>query len=191
MCAARAKREDAMTIEISKRSATDAFYREAANVVGQYRRLMKRPERKLRDLFAALRVCLGVSVAFLVSVAVTGAVWGADGATIAAAGLFCFAILLCAVSLGSLTRLVRGLKNDPRSSLLTLDERGAELNKENSQVLRMAWDNVAFVREFDESVCFFSKEATGFVISVPSAFRGEIFAYLGENAPGVRAIGRR
>ena len=47
--------------------------------------------------------------------------------------------------------------------------------------MRMAWTNVAFVRTFQESVCFVSKGPAGLIISVDARFQQEIYPYLKEN----------
>ena len=48
--------------------------------------------------------------------------------------------------------------------------------------VRLAWDNVAFVRKFDESVCFFSKETTRIVIGVTKEHEKELFDYMDTNS---------
>jgi hypothetical protein len=65
--------------------------------------------------------------------------------------------------------------------VLVMDEAGVEIDKEDGQVMRMAWTNVAFVRTFQESVCFVSKGPAGLIISVDARFQQEIYPYLKEN----------
>lgn len=65
--------------------------------------------------------------------------------------------------------------------MLVMDEAGVEIDKEDGQVMRMAWTNVAFVRTFQESVCFVSKGPAGLIISVDARFLQEIYPYLKEN----------
>lgn len=62
-----------------------------------------------------------------------------------------------------------------------MDEAGVEIDKEDGQVMRMAWTNVAFVRTFQEPVCFVSKGPAGLIISVDTRFQQEIYPYLKEN----------
>ena len=63
-----------------------------------------------------------------------------------------------------------------------------EINKGNSQVIRIAWENVAFVRCFKESTSFFTKDASGIVISVTNKYKDQIMEYFNKNNIGVQII---
>lgn len=77
---------------------------------------------------------------------------------------------------------VRGFLEDDRSSVVTLDEMGIEINKGDSQIVRLAWENIAFVRTFRESVCFFSGDNSRIVLAVTKALESEINKYLDDNS---------
>ena len=81
------------------------------------------------------------------------------------------------------------ITGDTHLSILTLDEEGVELNKEASQLVRMAWNNVAFLRVFDESLCFFGKDARGIVIAVNRNHEKQILDYISDNGIDVKIIG--
>ena len=85
--------------------------------------------------------------------------------------------------------MVKRLLADERTSVLTLDESGVELTKDGGNTVRLAWDNVAFVRSFDESVCFLAKDTAGFVIGVNGSHRQEILDYLKTEETPVKVIG--
>jgi hypothetical protein len=85
---------------------------------------------------------------------------------------------------------VRGFLEDDKSSVVTLDEMGIEINKGDSQIVRLAWDNVAFVRAFRESVCFFSKDNSRIVLAVTKDHESEINKYLDDNSIDVIRIER-
>ena len=72
---------------------------------------------------------------------------------------------------------------DSRSSVLSLDETGVELNKGGSQIVKLGWDNIAVVRVDKESLTFVSGDRTGIVISIAKEFADEILAWLRENLP--------
>lgn len=81
-----------------------------------------------------------------------------------------------------------GTNEDERTSIITLDDNGVEINKGNSQVIRIAWENVAFVRSFKESISFFAKDASGIVISVTNKYKDQIMEFLNTNDTGVQVI---
>ncbi len=85
-------------------------------------------------------------------------------------------------------KLLKALMEAPPDSVLTLDEGGVELDKRGSQVVRLAWDNVLFVRIFRESICFVAKNSTGFVISVDRKYESEILEWLANNEAGVTLV---
>ena len=80
-----------------------------------------------------------------------------------------------------MNKLVDGYLADDRPSVVTLDDNGVEIEKIGSQAVRLAWDNVAFVRSFVESTCFFSKDLSGTVLSVNNDHRKEIMDYIKNN----------
>ena len=57
-------------------------------------------------------------------------------------------------------------------------------------IMGIAWDNVAFVREFNESVCFFSKSVQGLILAVSKTYRQQVFDHLRDNSVNVRIIER-
>ena len=160
--------ENVLRIEVNEKG-THAFYKEVVSATYQYQGLMKKPERKLRDSFKELKIYILICAALFAALAAMGFAWGFDGITIG----------------GMIVTLA-----DPKPSVLILDEAGVELNKEGAQVIRTAWDNVAFVRVFRESVCFFSKGVRGLVIAVNRGREEEVLDYLNSNDIKVRIIGR-
>ncbi|MBQ6058759.1 MAG: hypothetical protein IJL39_01715 [Clostridia bacterium] len=176
-----------MRIEIHE-TGSEAFYKETVNVLAQYRSLIKKPERKLQDYFKKLWAYAGISLFLLALLAVMYWYWGASVSTVAAMGLMVVNLVLCGAYLINLNRLLKEFMGDARISVLTLDESGVELSKDGTQVVRIPWDGIAFLRVFKESVCFLSRNLTGFVISVNLLHRDEILGYLKENDIGIRII---
>ncbi|MBR6233912.1 MAG: hypothetical protein IKQ98_08890 [Erysipelotrichaceae bacterium] len=177
-----------MRIEI-KEKGTPAFYKEIVCALAQYMLIMKKPERKLRDSFKMLKTYIGVCGAFLVLVTALGIFYGMDALTILSIVVLLAAIILSMKQLNRLNQLYRSLQEDTHLSILTLDEEGVELNKEASQLVRMAWGNVAFLRVFDESLCFFGKDARGIVIAVNRNHEKQILDYISDNGIDVKIIG--
>ena len=126
--------------------------------------------------------------AFLAALALMSVFWGADTMMTVGMVLMAIVIVLCWAFLHSMNSMVKKLLADERTSVLTLDENGVELDKGGSNTVRLAWDGVAFVRAFDESVCFFARDMAGFVIGVNGRHRQEILDYLKTAGIPVRVI---
>jgi hypothetical protein len=176
-----------MRIEIREKGS-EAFYRETVNVVSQYRALLAKPERKLRDNFRILLVDTVVCAVLLALLAAMAAAWGADGLTYAAVAVMAITGIFCVVFLVNMKRMLRNMMESGGRSVVTLDESGVELEKEGAQTVRLAWNGVAFVRVFRESVCFFARDGMGFVISVDRRYERELLDWLAAAGTGVRLI---
>ena len=88
----------------------------------------------------------------------------------------------------NMNKMVNAYLNDDRTSTVTLDEKGVELNKGGSQVIRVGWNDVTVVRSFKESVCFLAKNVTGFVIAVTNRYNDDIMKYLEDNHVDVKIV---
>ena len=176
-----------MTIEV-KEKGTRQFYKEVVNILTQYRQLLYRPEDKLKDSFtryifltvAMVLICLmslygGINESFTVTRILTAVCAGAATAA-------------TAVILFRMKKMVEAYLADDRPSVVTLDENGVEIEKTGSQAVRLAWDNVAFVRSFAESTSFFSKDLSGIVLSVTNDYRKEIMEYIKNNNIDVKVV---
>ncbi|MBP5225733.1 MAG: hypothetical protein J6Z38_09190 [Lachnospiraceae bacterium] len=177
-----------MVIEIREKGS-EAFYTETMNATYQYRDLLKDPERKLRNIYKQLLIYLILCTVFAVLLIVFGILWGFDALMIVAASMMVILLIFCIRYYYAMIVLKNRMRDDRRTSIVTLDESGVELNKEDQQVVRIGWENVAFVRAFDEAVCFFAKDVAGFVIAVTKEHRDKIFGYIRESQPEVRLIG--
>ena len=152
-----------MTIEINTKG-TESFYREVVSVIAQYQNLLKEPSKKYKDVFKTYRnmgLCLAALFVLMLIIGITS---GFSALTIVA------------------LVVLKNYLAEGGDSVLTLDENGVEIGKENSQTVRLAWDNVAFVRKFEEAICFFSKEVTRIVIAVPAEHEQEIYDYMDDNS---------
>ena len=177
-----------MEIEVREKGS-EAFYTEVMNATYQYRELLKNPEKKLKNMYRQMLIYMIVCAIFAVLLTVMGILWGFDPLMIVATSMMVILLIFTIRYYYALVTLKNRLRDDQRTSVVRLDENGVELNKEDQQVVRIGWENVAFVRAFDESVCFFAKDVTGFVLSVKKEYRDGIFEYIRESQPQVRLIG--
>ena len=166
-----------MKIEINEKGSKE-FYKETVNAVSQYNRLKKDPKRKLKDYFRTFRIYIILSSVMLVINALMWIFWGTDQFTIAVAALMIICIAMSAAFLHSMNKLQNSMMSDGSTSVLTIYESGVELNKGDLQIIKSSWDNLAFVRVFSESLCFFPKDRSGIVISVDRKYQDRIVPYI-------------
>lgn len=176
-----------MTIEI-KEKGTKQFYKEVVNVTTQYRQLLYKPDDKLKDNFGHY-IFIIIAMAIIFAISLIGGIKGSFNTMkiliMVFAGLSVIATILVLLRMN---KLVDTYLADDRPSVVTLDENGVEIEKKGSQAVRLAWDNVAFVRVFDESTCFFSKDLTGIVLSVTNDYKKEILDYLKSSGLDIMVI---
>ena len=166
-----------MTIEIKERGSR-SFYKEFVNVMTQYRQLLYRPQDKLRDNFKRY-IFLTVAMVLIFMMNIYGGITGSFSATKILVSVFAAAAAVATiVIIFRMNKMVDGFLADDKPAVVTLDDNGVEIEKTGSQAVRLAWDNVAFVRSFSEATCFFSKDLSGTVISVTNDYRKEIMDYL-------------
>ena len=176
-----------MKLEIREKG-TPAFYREVVCIMVQYGRFLKKPGRKVIDSFRQLTTYMAICALFLVLLVVMGIAWGMDALTIVAIFVMVAAMTISGIQLFRLQKLTQTLLEDPRSSLFTFDQQGVEINKEDTQILRVSWDNVAFVRVFPQSVCIFAKSIRGPLFALPRKLRPQVLGFLREKAINVQVI---
>ena len=166
-------------------NGSDAFYTDAVNMMAQYRSLLKKPGRKVENMLQTYKL-LGIAAAVMFAImAAMSIAWGSDTLMMALlAVLFVFDIAYYS----ALKKLRKRMMDDKRTSILTLDENGVELNKEDEQVVRIAWDNLAFVRIYGECIGFVSKDVSGLIVFVERRYEGQVIPYVRETAPGVTII---
>ena len=176
-----------MTIEI-KEKGTRAFYKEVVNVVSQYRQLLYKPEDKLKDNFKK-NIFMIAAMGLIFLMFLYGGIKGSFSTMMILAMAFAaMAAVATALVQSRMNKMVDGYLADDRPSLVTIDENGIELEKTGSQAVRLAWDNVAFVRVFAESTSFFSKDLSGIVLSVTNEHKKELLDYIKDNNIAVKVI---
>ncbi|MBR5641000.1 MAG: hypothetical protein IKW92_02570 [Firmicutes bacterium] len=176
-----------MVLKIDHKGS-EAFYTEVVNVVAQFRGLLKKPERKVENLFKTYNLLAIACAVMFVLLGAMAIFWGADSMTNVLMVLMAVLFVMLMIFLSTLKKLRKSMMEDNRTSVVTIDENGVELNKEDSQVVKLAWDNVAFVRDFGESIGFLSKDVSGLVISIESKWKDEVLPYLREIAPDLKII---
>ena len=176
-----------MTIEVKEKGSRQ-YYKEVVNVLTQYRQLLYKPQDKLKDNFTRY-IFLTAAMVILFLMNLYGGITGSFNATKILVIVFSAAAAAAtAVIYFRMNKTVDGYLADDRPSTVTLDENGVEIEKTGSQAVRLVWDNVAFVRSFVESTCFFSKDLSGIVLAVNNDYRKQIMDYIKSNNIEVNVI---
>ncbi len=171
---------------------SEAFYRELVNIMAQYRQLLKKPERKLRDMFKSFRsnmIAMIVIAAIALLVCVLSFMWqDLTASSIVLLAMALALIFLYAYNLKNYNKAVKRFIDEHRVATVTLDAGGVE-NKTDRQTVRLAWDGVAFARVFRESVAFLSSGGSGIVMTVDRKYEKEILTWMRAYQPAVKVIG--
>ena len=177
-----------LKIEI-KEKGSESFYREVVNFQAQYRFILRNPARKLKDYFKQFRTLLILGSVFLVALIFMSIFWGASTLDYAIMAALAIAMAMCLAYLHMLGKALKTLMNDSRSSVLILDDSGVELNKEDSQIVKLAWSNISFIRLYANSLTFVSADQTGLIISIAKNYAGDIVSWMKDNQPNVSITG--
>ena len=176
-----------MTIEIKEKGSKE-YCKEVVNTMSQYKKLITRPDAELKDHFKSYPIWTGIMASLFTIWLFHGIFNGFNvwiGVVLVITGL---AFILLIANQINMNKMVNAYLNDDRTSTVTLDEKGVELNKGGSQVIRVGWNDVTVVRSFKESVCFLAKNVTGFVIAVTNRYNDDIMKYLEDNHVDVKIV---
>lgn len=176
-----------MIIEVKEKGSKE-YCKEVVNTMSQYKKLITRPDAELKDHFKSYPIWTGIMASLFTIWLFHGIFNGFNvwiGVVLVITGL---AFILLIANQINMNKMVNAYLNDDRTSTVTLDEKGVELNKGGSQVIRVGWNDVTVVRSFKESVCFLAKNVTGFVIAVTNRYNDDIMKYLEDNHVDVKIV---
>ena len=176
-----------MIIEIREKGSK-AFYEEVVSFNHQYGALMRKPTAKFRTPFKPFLIQIFGMVILFIGLTLIGLSEGFDSTRVCAMTAAAAGAVVLGTSYYVMKKRVKMFLEDERDSTITLDDKGIEINKGDTQIIRLGWDNVAFVRTFKESTSFFAKDASGIVISVTNKYKDQIMEYLNKNNIGVQII---
>ena len=179
-----------MELEIrSDGKRTKAFCTEMVNVLMQMRRLMKKPERRLSNLFLQYWILSAVTMLLLVLSAVLFVLSQDKTAMFVTLAFSAFLLLLLAANLIRMYRLRDLYLNDQKPSVLHLDETGIEVRREDGQTVRIVWSGVRALRIFRESACFLPVDLTGGTTLVSRAMLPQVLDYVKTQHPEIPVVG--
>ncbi len=177
-----------MRIEVNEK-VREKFAEEIVNISIQYRSLLKKHGRKLRNLMQEYKILLIIlAVVLIIYVISQFTLMEPDTFSWAPVPLLVGLLVLYISLIRNLNKSYRSILAQKGGSVITLDENGAELNRQNAQVVRLAWDNIAFVRVFRECICIFSADSNGLLILADIKYADMIAGWISENHPEIELI---
>ena len=170
-----------LTIE-TKLQGSRSQVEEITNIFVQYRSLLRNPECKLRNFFRFCPIAMALSlvIAAVLSVLMaTGLTTNLvlDGITIFIMVLFFF---FCFVMFRTIRKFRDDLMKHEGTVTIVIDEEGIDYDDHAGKKLKVGWNTIAFLREFNECICFLPKEATGNGIFLDRCEFNKVIQYMDE-----------
>ena len=177
-----------MIIE-TNREITKAEAKEITNVLMSARQLIKHPSKKLSDMFAFCRngaIFCTVALLFFGFVLIRG---DRDALTLAGTIISVVAVVFLAVFYSGVKKTYQSLaKREKEHVIITFDENGIDFEVQGNRRIQTSWENVAFLRLFQETACFVPKEVTGFLISLGREHWEAVKEYVKENKIEIKIV---
>lgn len=176
-----------MTIEINA-PGTPAFYAETVVLSANFRRLVKDPACKIKNVirnYTALSIFCAASLVLMV---VLDIFTGFSTTSVTCAVFMAFLLALVLTVRIVYARAQKRMLREFRPSTLTMDENGIVWAKDGASALQTQWAGIVCVRETREGICFAAKEPMSYMLHVQKEYRDQIEAYLREARPNVLLI---
>ena len=167
--------------------SNEATQKEIVNIQIQGVALINNPERKLRNYFKRYKIGITIEGAILLLFLIMGIAWKFDVIVIIGIIVVGTYIALILKWYASVKKILRDRANDEHAKTITLDESGISVDKDGAAAISLLWDNISFVRSFEHTICFFSKDRI--ILPINKAYKKKIQENLRENKIKIKAIG--
>lgn len=155
---------------------------EITNILVSAHALMKNPKCKLRNFFRFCPIAMVLSLVVAAGLGVcmaTGLTTNAllDWITI----VVLFLLFFFSFVMFRTVRKVRDeLMKHEGTVTIVIDEEGIDYDDHAGKKLKVGWNTIAFLREFNECICFLPKEATGNGIFLDRCEFNKVIQYMDE-----------
>ena len=183
--------DNPLIIECNNEGISEEFAREVTSIFGQGNKIYKDPEVKTKDMFKETRLTL-IRAAAVFLLALLVSVFAHFDVIciimiILASIMLLFAVFIM-VNFRFTFKKIKELYSIYKRSVLTLDEEGVEVDIDGYKKVRIPWNEVVFLRIFNESLIFFNKDKLRESIICEIKHKDDILNYIGENSVNVRII---
>ena len=177
-----------MQFEIKERGS-DAFCRDAVNVLFSFGSIIKKHDQRIIDWFRRRRIILIISLILLGLFVLNFCVGGYKILiNVLAFTLLVITTLYNLFVFILVRRVYKDLNSESRRGVLELDESGIEFRTEDGNVKRNSWTDVAVVRIHGGCVAFIPSSTKKTVFLVHQGLKDDISRWLKENRPEIEII---
>jgi hypothetical protein len=180
--------EKSMIIE-TNRSLTEAEAKEITTVMMNARQLIKNPTKKISSVF---RFCLmgaifcALGLLFFAYFLIRG---DRDALTLTGVLITIVAMIFLAVFYSGVRKTYRTfLSRGDEHVIMNLDEKGIDYEVVGNRRYQSSWENIAFIRIFQEMVYMMPKDITGMIFSVEKKYLEELKGFFKENQIQIQVI---
>ncbi|MBR3508392.1 MAG: hypothetical protein IKO03_06475 [Lachnospiraceae bacterium] len=177
-----------MIIE-TNRSLTEAEAKEITTVIMNARQLIKNPTKKISSIFRFCRrgaIFCALGLLFFSYFLIRG---DRDALTLTGTLITIVAVIFLAVFYSGVRKTYRTfLSRGDEHVIMNLDEKGIDYEVVGNRRYQSSWENVAFIRVFQEMIYMMPKDITGMIFSVEKKYLEELKSFLKENQILVQVI---
>ncbi|HHW95321.1 MAG TPA: hypothetical protein GX736_05300 [Mogibacterium sp.] len=163
------------------------YLNEIINILIQIRKLQSKPHAQLKPIYQFCRIMMLIGTPFLILFLTFGI---KDRNTVFM--MLSTILAVCLLTIGSALLSMRKLRNhmtiNAGESILIIDTDWVESQSSNGQTTRLAWNQIAYIRVFEHSVCFIPRSLTGFLINIDKSYADEIIQAIQAEAPDTNVI---
>ena len=177
-----------MIIE-TNRSLTEAEAKEITTVMMNARQLIKNPTKKISSVFRFCLMGAIFCVAGLLFFSYFLIRGDRDALTLTGTLITIVAMVFLAVFYSGIRKTYRTLlSHGDEHVIMNLDEKGIDYEVVGNRRFQSSWENVAFIRIFQEMVYMMPKDITGMIFSVEKKYFEELKSFLKENQIQIQVI---
>lgn len=149
------------------------YLNEIINILIQIRKLQSKPHAKLKPIYQFCRIMMVIGTPFLI-LFLTFGIKDQNTVFMMLSTILAVCLLTIGSALLSISKLRKHLISNSGESILTIDNDGVESKSPNGQVFRLAWNQIVYVRVFEQSICFVPRSLTGFLINTDKIYADKI-----------------
>lgn len=177
-----------MIIKTDNRNNEPGFYTETVNIIGQYVKLLRKPDAKLKDMFKQYRSYRAALALLLFVLGIEFILLEPDRMMYFAAGIDILAELLLTVVLWNMNKKKEDLMADKSERTVEINELSVTYTVQGKEPFTIEWKDMAFVRIFDETVAFFPSDKSRKLIVISSDNADALTAYMNDSGIDARII---
>lgn len=172
-----------MKIEINEKPNKN-FYDEFLSVSIKYRKILKNPNIKIKKITRELIKLIIMALLTLIFLIVSY-VYFKDTLFMFLTGIIFLLLIYTVMYYIAINKRIKLFENDKSKSVINIDLDGIELIKENSQDVKLNWEQIKFILINKETICLIPKNPSFIMIALNTEYKDEflegVYKYNKEN----------